>query len=116
MAPPPDRPSLENVGIFRGLSAADLAAMEAELETMALKRGDTLVRQGDAADALYIVVSGRFEVRLRGRDGVVAELGPASPAANAPRPSSPPATASCSASAAPSSTACAAVHPRSGRR
>ncbi len=53
--------------------------MEAELVTLPLKRGDTLVRQGDAADALFIVVSGRFEVRIDGRDGVVAELGPGSP-------------------------------------
>ncbi len=53
--------------------------MEAELETMALKRGAVLVRQGDPADALYIVMSGRFEVHVAGRDGAIAEIGAGSP-------------------------------------
>ncbi len=53
--------------------------MEAELETMPLKRGGVLVRQGDPADALYIVVSGRFEVHVAGRDGAIAEIGAGSP-------------------------------------
>lgn len=70
---------LANVGIFRDLSAADRAAMEAELEKIALKRGETLVRQGEEADSLYIVVTGRFDVRIAGRDEVVAEIGPGSP-------------------------------------
>lgn len=70
---------LANVGIFRDLSAEDRAAMEAELEKLSLKRGDVLVRQGDEADNLYFVVTGRFDVRLAGRDDVVAEIGPGSP-------------------------------------
>ncbi|MFM9939583.1 MAG: patatin-like phospholipase family protein [Hyphomicrobiaceae bacterium] len=70
---------LSSIGIFRDLSAVDRAAMEAEFEKLALRRGDVLVRQGEEADDLYIVVTGRFEVRLAGRDGVVAEIGPGSP-------------------------------------
>ena len=53
--------------------------MEAELETMPFERGAILVRQGDRADALYLVVSGRFEVHINGRDGTIAEIGPGSP-------------------------------------
>lgn len=53
--------------------------MEAELEPMPLMRGDILVRQGEEADALYIVVSGRFDVRIAGRSEPVAEIGPGSP-------------------------------------
>ena len=79
MAPRTPTASLESIGIFRDLSPAERQAMEAELETMPLKRGEVLVRQGDPADALYIVVSGRFEVHIHGRTSVVAELGPGSP-------------------------------------
>ena len=79
MVTAPAAQGLESVGIFRDLSAADKTAMESELEKMPLRRGEVLVRQGEAADALYIVVSGRFEVRLHGRDDIVAEIGPGSP-------------------------------------
>ncbi len=75
----PSSSSLAAVGIFRDLSPDDRRAMEAELETMAVTRGATLMRQGEAADALYIVVSGRFQVHIRGRDGAIAEIGPGSP-------------------------------------
>ena len=53
----PPRPASEpfTTGIFAGLEADERAALMAELETRALKRGDVLVRQGDAADALYFV-------------------------------------------------------------
>ena len=71
--------SLAMVGIFAELSPDDRRAMEAELETMSLERGAVLVRQGDRAEALYVVVSGRFEVHIRGRDGAIAEIGAGSP-------------------------------------
>ena len=55
------------IGIFSELSADERAALMSGLETQPLKRGDVLVRQGEAADALYIVISGRFSVTLDGR-------------------------------------------------
>jgi NTE family protein len=73
------RQGLVAVGLFSELAETDRAAMAAELERLALARGDVLMRQGDAADALFIVVTGRFEVRIAGRDDVVAEIGPGSP-------------------------------------
>jgi NTE family protein len=73
------RPLLSAIAIFGELLPADRAALERELETRALERGDVLVRQGEAADALYIVVSGRFEVTVAGREGPLAEIGPGSP-------------------------------------
>ena len=72
-------PSLATAGIFAELSPDDRRAMEAEVETMPLDRGAVLVRQGDLADALYVVVSGRFEVHIRGRAGAIAEIGAGSP-------------------------------------
>ncbi len=71
--------SLAGVGIFRDLSPDEQAAMQAELEKLPLARGEVLVRQGEPADALYIVVSGRFEVRVEGRAAAVAEIGPGMP-------------------------------------
>ena len=64
---------------LRDLEDAERARLAAELETLNLKRGDVLVRQGETADALYIVVTGRFVVTLDGRREPVAELGPGQP-------------------------------------
>lgn len=70
---------LSSIGIFHDLPAADRAALEAEFETVTLHRGEVLVRQGDQADALFIVVFGRFDVHVAGRDATVAEIGAGSP-------------------------------------
>lgn len=75
MEDPPPRPTLPAVGILSDLDASTRAALEGRLETRSLKRGDELVRQGDSADALYIVVTGRFAVTLEGREEPVAEIG-----------------------------------------
>ncbi|MEZ5850267.1 MAG: cyclic nucleotide-binding domain-containing protein [Hyphomicrobiaceae bacterium] len=79
--PPPDdsTAALLDLGIFQDLPPEDRRAMESEFQTVPLKRGEVLVKQGDAASDLYFVVSGRFEVHVRGRDGAIAEIGPGSP-------------------------------------
>jgi NTE family protein len=79
MHAPAPKPGLPAVGIFSDLGATEREALAAELETCALKRGDELVRQGDPADALYIVLSGRFVVTLAGRREPVTEIGPDQP-------------------------------------
>ena len=70
---------LDGVEIFRDLEPAERARLAAELETLNLRRGDVLVRQGEMADALYVVVTGRFAVTLDGRRDLVAEVGPGQP-------------------------------------
>lgn len=67
------------IGIFDELPPIERARLIAELETVALRRGEVLMRQGEAADSLYYAISGRFEVTIEGRAGVVAEIGPGSP-------------------------------------
>jgi predicted acylesterase/phospholipase RssA/CRP-like cAMP-binding protein len=54
-----------------------LSDLEAELEMVTLTGGEVLFRQGDAGDALYVVVSGRLNVAVEREIGefVVAELG-----------------------------------------
>jgi NTE family protein len=70
---------LDGVEIFRDLEDAERARLAAELETLNLKRGDVLVRQGEMADALYVVVTGRFSVTVAGRRQMITELGPGQP-------------------------------------
>lgn len=72
-------PGLSDVAIFGDLLPSERAALESELETVALERGRALVRQGEVADALFIVVSGRFAVTVAGRESPIAEIGPGSP-------------------------------------
>jgi NTE family protein len=71
--------SLESLDIFAELAPAERDALCAEFETLALKSGDVLVRQGEVADALYLVISGRFAVTIEGREGVLAEMGQGQP-------------------------------------
>jgi len=70
---------LDGVEIFRDLEDAERARLAGELETLNLKRGDVLVRQGETADALYVVVTGRFAVTVAGRRDLLAEVGPGQP-------------------------------------
>lgn len=72
-------PGLSDVAIFGDLLPSERAVIESELETIALERGRILVRQGDVADALFIVLSGRFDVSVAGRNDPIAEVGPGSP-------------------------------------
>ena len=69
--------SLALVEAFRDLPAEHLAELERLLITQAVSRGEVLMRQGDAADALYLVASGRFAVNVDGRR--IAEVGSGSP-------------------------------------
>ena len=72
-------PSLSAIEIFSGLTPSEKAALAGRLTTLSLRRGEVLVHQGDATDALYIVVSGRFAVSLDGRRGTLTEIGPDQP-------------------------------------
>ncbi|MEQ1718375.1 MAG: cyclic nucleotide-binding and patatin-like phospholipase domain-containing protein [Hyphomicrobium sp.] len=65
---------LSHVETFRGLSAADLALLEARLAPLSVRRGTALVSEGDKAEALYVVVSGRFCVEVAGNTEPVAEI------------------------------------------
>jgi hypothetical protein len=69
---------VDTVEIFAGLDEAGRARLAAELETLSLKRGEVL-RQGDMADALYVVLTGRFAVTVAGHRQAIAELGPGQP-------------------------------------
>jgi NTE family protein len=79
MQPPPPEHGLDGVTIFQDLAPAERARLACELDTLTLKRGDVLVRQGETADALYVVVTGRFAVTILGRRDAISEIGPGQP-------------------------------------
>jgi len=70
---------LAMVEAFKDLSASEHDELESRLQPISIARGEILVRQGDVADALYLVVSGRFLVLLEGREKPISEIGPGSP-------------------------------------
>jgi NTE family protein len=79
MKPQVTEHGLNAVEIFADLDPAERTRLAAELETLTLRRGDVLVRQGETADALYVVVTGRFAVTVSDRRQPIAELGPGQP-------------------------------------
>jgi predicted acylesterase/phospholipase RssA/CRP-like cAMP-binding protein len=61
-----------------GLDEEVLHALREEVEPVAVRSGQTVVREGDASDSLFVVISGRLRVVRRGPDGdeeVLTELG-----------------------------------------
>jgi len=64
--------------MFRDLPAEELAAVAAAVKPEEHKRGSYVVREGEAGERLYIVLSGRLEVRrdyAPGQSEPVAEMG-----------------------------------------
>lgn len=68
---------LDAVEIFADLDPAERSKLAAELATLSLRRGEVLVGQRESADALFVVVTGRFAVTVDGRQ--IAEVGPGQP-------------------------------------
>lgn len=65
---------LSAVTTFKGLGEAELAALEARLAPVSVRRGTLLVEEGHSTDALYVVVSGRFAIEVGGNAEPVAEI------------------------------------------
>ncbi|HEU5302678.1 MAG TPA: cyclic nucleotide-binding and patatin-like phospholipase domain-containing protein [Acidimicrobiia bacterium] len=69
---------IEEGSIFRGLDPSARGLLAKQFEPQAIPGGAVLMRQGDPADALFLVSVGRFRVSIERDDGtetVVAELG-----------------------------------------
>lgn len=64
------------IDLFAALPESLRAELCHILETVRLSRGEVLVKEGAAANALYIVASGRFEIRSKNKDDALAEVGP----------------------------------------
>jgi len=64
--------------LFQHLPAADLELLAGAMKPEEHKRGNFVVREGEPGDCLYVILSGRLEVRrdyAPGRSEPVAELG-----------------------------------------
>src|SRR4051812_37495843 len=72
--------SLSELPLFAGLSAAETAELESRMRRREYAPQQTIVREGGAGDAAYLVVSGLVAVRhkdpVSGVDFLLAELGP----------------------------------------
>jgi len=60
---------LKAVGIFAQLSEPELRGIAALLKERAVGSGETIFRQGEAGDALYLVLSGQVRATRDGDDG-----------------------------------------------
>jgi NTE family protein len=60
---------LSGVSLFGELDAPSLAALDAEVERLDLPGGATLFREGEVADALYVLLAGCLGVTIRGGKG-----------------------------------------------
>ena len=60
---------LREVELFRDLSPEAFARIEPAVRHRVLQRGDVLFREGDEADELFVVVSGRVAISNRSIDG-----------------------------------------------
>ncbi len=67
--------ALQHVPLFAGLDAAAAASVANAVDRVRVAVGATLIEQGDAGDALYVVLRGRFAVEVRGEDATVRYLG-----------------------------------------
>lgn len=72
--------ALLRTGLFGALTQEAFEAMAAQLEIASVAAGAWVVREGDPADAVYVVVSGRLEVRVATPDGGAVQLATLGPA------------------------------------
>ena len=61
---------LEQLGIFASANRAVLERLAAACTPLSAVAGDVIVREGARADALYVIVSGRVDVKSRGEGDV----------------------------------------------
>jgi len=68
---------LKRTPLFSGLSVADLSKLASRLQLLSLPKGATIFKQGDASDALYLIVSGhaRRYRSIEDRETLTAYLG-----------------------------------------
>lgn len=70
---------LKSVGALGSLSSSELIELAGKLEPLSVPRGAVLLRQGEPAEALYLVLSGRFRVFRDDHSEPLAEIGTGQP-------------------------------------
>ncbi|MBM2842964.1 MAG: hypothetical protein HW404_801 [Anaerolineales bacterium] len=69
MPVPNSPPSLEDIAFFQGLSSADRKRILASFRAEDHRAGEVFFQQDQPADRLYLLVSGRVEIRFKPYDG-----------------------------------------------
>jgi CRP/FNR family transcriptional regulator, cyclic AMP receptor protein len=70
-----DVETLRNIPLFAGLPTPRLKLIAYTAEMVRFESGEVIVRQGDPADAVYILAEGEAEVLLTDDQGQVMSLG-----------------------------------------
>jgi predicted MFS family arabinose efflux permease len=70
---------LERTEIFEGASRPTIEGLAASAVLETVPASTVVIREGDPADDLFVVASGRFRVTVRGEDGRESELGELGP-------------------------------------
>ncbi len=73
MAEPIEKPDLSRHALFEGVAPEALEALQTVSEMRQVAGGEALVHQGEDADALYFVESGRFRVVIN-QSRIVAHI------------------------------------------
>lgn len=60
---------LTRAGIFQGVEPAAVAALTADLTREEFSKGDTIIREGEQGDSLYIVTAGKVKLSRKAPDG-----------------------------------------------
>jgi CRP-like cAMP-binding protein len=68
--------TLQRLGIFAEASRPVLERLARAATEQDVPAGSTVIREGDEADALYVLLNGEMAVRARGESGVEHELPP----------------------------------------
>jgi len=66
---------LRDAPVFQAIPAAELTALAGEVEVIHVNAGGTLAKQGDAADGVYLLVSGRLRAFAQQPDGGEVAVG-----------------------------------------
>lgn len=61
--------ALDNIGLFEGLPADQLRALGERATLRRVARDELVIREGDAPDSFYVVVSGKVKVFTRNAEG-----------------------------------------------
>lgn len=66
---------ISSVSLFQGVGTKLISELEQQMEWIFLPGGETLMRQGDKADGMYVVVNGSLVYEVRNDQGQVVSTG-----------------------------------------
>ncbi|MFO1481337.1 MAG: cyclic nucleotide-binding domain-containing protein [Turneriella sp.] len=66
---------ISSVTLFREVGAKLIAELEPQMEWIFLPGGETLMRQGDAADGMYVVINGSLVYEVRNHENRIISTG-----------------------------------------